>query len=122
MMTLRDARLAKGRTQLDIQRDLGIFQTKISREESGIRTLTILEMKALETYLGSEINWVPQRSLTNIQLEELQNAVIEMMCRFGELETFKFNSRFRSLSEMYDVLCGSRSEQEPLPLPDHSRG
>jgi transcriptional regulator with XRE-family HTH domain len=122
MKTLREARLAAEKTQLDLQRVTGIFQTKISQEENGIRTLTVLEMMTLEKALSTEIDWVPKRSLTANQQVELNDSIFQMMRRFGELETFKFTSRFRSLAEMYNVICVNAPEVEVLTLPDHSRG
>jgi transcriptional regulator with XRE-family HTH domain len=120
MKTLRETRIATGKTQLDIQRDIGIFQTKISREENGIRTLTVLEMKAIEKYLGAEIDWVTHSPLTANQHAKLSSAIFVMMRRYGSLETLKFTCRFRTLSEMYDVLCNNSETEQPLGLPDHN--
>ncbi len=120
MKTLRETRIDAGKTQLDIQRDIGIFQTKISREENGIRTLTVLEMKAIEKYLGAEIDWVPRSNLTANQHAKLSRAIFVMMHRYGSLETLKFTCRFRTLSEMYDVLCNNSETEEPLGLPNHT--
>ncbi len=120
MKTLRETRIDAGKTQLDIQRDIGIFQTKISREENGIRTLTVLEMMAIEKYLGAEIDWVPRSNLTANQQAELDATMLQMMQRYGKLETLKFICRFRTLSEMYQVLCINSEAEEPLGLPNHT--
>jgi transcriptional regulator with XRE-family HTH domain len=121
MKTLREARIESGKTQLDMQRDTGIFQTKISREENGIRTLTVLEMMAIEKYLHAEIDWVPRSSLTANQQAELDEAMLSMMQRYGKLETLKFICRFRSITEMYNVICNRSDLEEPLGLPNHSK-
>ncbi|RPJ54804.1 MAG: XRE family transcriptional regulator [Dehalococcoidia bacterium] len=120
MKTLKEARLAAGKTQLDIQRDTGIFQTKLSLEENGSRSLTVLEMMTLERHLGTEINWVQQNPLTPEQQAELSQAIFNMSVKFGQLETLKFTSRFRSVSEMFKVLCRRTEQEEPLELPNYS--
>jgi transcriptional regulator with XRE-family HTH domain len=121
MKTLREARLAAGKTQLDIERETGIFQSKISREENGIRCLTVLEMIAVEKALSAEVDWIPRHPLTNAQQEEINTALFQMMRKYGELEALKFSCRFRSPDELYQVLCQRDSEEDPLELPDHRK-
>lgn len=111
MKTLREARLAVNKTQFDLQRETGISQAKISLEENGIRRLTVLEMLTLENHLGMRINWVLENPLTPEQQKELNTKIITMCKRFGQLETLKFVSGFRIVSEMYKVLC---RHKEPI--------
>lgn len=106
MKTLREARKASRKTQLDIQRETGICQTKLSLEENGIRALTVTEMMKLEKYLGTEINWVLHNPITTQQQKELGAAISLMFMRFGQRETLRFASKFETVELMYDVLCG----------------
>jgi transcriptional regulator with XRE-family HTH domain len=112
MKTLKEARLAANKSQLDLQRETGISQTKLSLEENGNRALTVLEMMLLEKHLGTEINWTPENPLTSAQQDELHTAIFNMSVKFGQLEALKFTSRFRTVAELYKVIC--HHEEEPL--------
>ena len=58
-MTLQEARVSAGLHQNELHRRSGVFQTKISREESGERCLRLDERLALEEALGlpDGIDW-----------------------------------------------------------------
>lgn len=70
IVDLKTARRIRGLTQLEIERQTGIFQSKISREESGLRILNIDERRRLEAFLDLPINWNSKQINWNSKQDE----------------------------------------------------
>lgn len=55
-LDLRTARFLRGVTQLQIEKDLGIAQSKISTHERGIKRLTQKDKEKLRGYLALNVD------------------------------------------------------------------
>ena len=70
-MDLITARFITNKSQSDIERETGVFQTKLSRfEKSGVECIRDDEKKIIEKYLGVKINWKMEKGKAPLTAQE----------------------------------------------------
>jgi transcriptional regulator with XRE-family HTH domain len=104
---LRTARFLRGKSQSDIERETGVFQSKLSRfEKSGIKCLREDEKGKVENYLGLKINWdqdpVPDIPLSDDELEDVR-FTIDLLLRQDELATVEWISQYKTSREAFNA-------------------
>lgn len=108
-MNLAMARFITNKTQLDIQANTGVFQTKLSRFENyKIDCLRLDEKRKIENYLGLKIDWNLQQK--DDPLNRLEKSEIKFFLNYikkakGEKETMTWLNSFESDRELYEGIA-----------------
>ena len=106
-MDLITARLITNKSQLDIERDTGVFQTKLSRfEKSGIECIRDDEKKKIEKYLELNINWETEKgkpSLTAQEWSATKSFINHFMKKHPE-ETKKWITNYKTSRDLHDAV------------------
>ncbi len=106
MFNLKIARLFNGKSQNDIEKFTGVFQSKISRYEAGIQCLTQKDKKKIESFLQFPINWDSQEHQAIGQLSENERNVIRLAFNILKAnlttnEFFEWVSSYKSIRDLY---------------------
>lgn len=113
MKTLLQTRKAAKLTQMDLERETGIFQTKLSREEQGISACTFSEKIQLEQFFGTSIDWVSSdKSISDSERTQLKMEMLSLMDKYGILTCFKEFHRFNSLKVLHERFCKSKTTRK----------
>ena len=112
-MDLITARLLTKKSQSEIERKTGVFQTKLSRfEKNGIECIREDENEKIEKYLGLRINWEvndDSMSLTQQELNTTKSFIDHFMKR-DEDATRKWVSNHETSTDLYDAVLQVFSE------------
>jgi len=108
-MDLRTARYFRDKSQNDLERETGVFQSKISRfERSGIQCLREDEKQKIEAALGLKINWDNQEpsGVQRVMQEELDEIkpFIELLASKDPVRTAEWLAGFKTLRATYEAV------------------
>jgi len=108
-MDLRTARYFRAKSQNDLERETGVFQSKVSRfERSGIQCLREDEKQKIEAALGLKIDWDYQEpngaeKVTQEELDEIK-PFIELLVSKEPLKTVEWLAGFQTLRGVYEAV------------------
>ena len=96
-MDLKTIRNLKNIAQLDIQKRVGIVQSKLSMyEKQGLDYLSNNDKEAIEKILDFKINWEQECGLTADELRDLKFFINQYIERHGEKKVFEWIKSFNS--------------------------
>lgn len=107
-MDLITARFITNKSQQNVEKKTGVFQTKLSRfEKNGTKCIRDDEKKKIEKYLGFKINWIPEKQtkpLTKDEQEAIEPFIKDFTRIRGERETRIWLKSFKSGREIYNAV------------------
>jgi transcriptional regulator with XRE-family HTH domain len=114
MVDLRTARFLRGKSQLSLEAETGVFQSKISRfEKHGIKCLTNNEKTKLQKALKLQIDWdatvkfnnpLEDPKLTDEEKGEIQTFLNFLMLKADPVNVVHWLSSYKTGHAVYEAV------------------